>query len=483
MDPEHHGKGQPLRPIGTRLIIAMMVLASFSLVLVGTTSAHDALDGTDDHGRLMLSFEQMEDVCRVEVVASDVDVADATLRIEHRPAKDNPEVHHEEDLTGEPEADGDGFRFVAGPYDYGSEDLHDGDGFRDPGVVPLQRFILSWDDGAHSMYRDWTATGCNADPLLLIHQDETSGATHQVDGCALFVEGRHIGAEAGRLELHGVQSDLSIEMAITSDDTGPEENGDGHRFFVGPIEVPLSGNYSVHFHPGEEGAPAQGFRMVHVLGCSVEPPECPPNMEAEARPHLNVIRWDTVQDAMGYLVKRSVNGGEMALVEDVSHGVRSITLDRDVENGTTYEYLVTAYNEIGESEDCPTVMVDRTAGEGEDEDAGEAGDVCAPVALRAIANQDESLTITADGLDGTATLMRSAGGGAFEQVATLDAENDTYHDTDTEVGVTYVYQLVLDDEVCAQAEATAIPNFPSMVAGALALGLGLLSYVAVRRRD
>ena len=55
-------------------------------------------------------------------------------------------------------------------------------------------------------------------------------------------------------------------------------------------------------------------------------------------------------------------------------------------------------------------------------------------------------------------------------------------------GATYRYRIQalgppphLSD-ICGEAEVTVIPVFPSVLAGALALGAGLAGYAAVRRR-
>jgi hypothetical protein len=107
---------------------------------------------------------------------------------------------------------------------------------------------------------------------------------------------------------------------------------------------------------------------------------------------------------------------------------------------------------------------------------------CPPGTLSATPNGDGSITVQVSDLEVNATLMRSDGGD-FEAVASFNATSDTYLDTDTEVGVTYTYQLVIGREVCDEIEVTAIPVFPGLIAAALATGLGVLGYIGLRRRS
>jgi len=105
---------------------------------------------------------------------------------------------------------------------------------------------------------------------------------------------------------------------------------------------------------------------------------------------------------------------------------------------------------------------------------------CPEVGLEATANEDGSITVDVD-VEGNFTLMRSEGSGGFGSVG--DFRGDTrYVDTDTTPGVTYTYKVVIDEQDCARIVVTAIPVFPTLVAAGLASGLGLLGYVALRRR-
>ncbi|MBW3583171.1 MAG: fibronectin type III domain-containing protein [Euryarchaeota archaeon] len=453
---EHKQFGQRHR---LRPVLALSVVVSFTLVAFAIgpgVGAHDA-GRSDEHGTMTLSFADTAEGCEVGVEARHVPVDQATLTIE-RPVTKSLVTEHEEDLEGTPEAEGDGFRYEAGPFLYA-----EGEG------DPFQHFTLHWDDGAHALTVGWSTNECASDPYLRVHSDEESGAVTEVQGCTIFVEGRHIRHGEGMIEASGLYSNASFTAEVGPDDTTSEEEGVGNRFFV-PVTVDLSGRYILSFYAPDEETPHAGL-SVDVAGCSTEPPQCPPDVDAEAKGHANVITWDAVQDALSYRIYRGVDGGGLELFDEELHPITRYQ-DSDFEAGRTYEYRITAVGEVGESEGCPSVFVVRTA-------AGE----CPPLDPRAIANRDGSITIHADRLDREATLMRAAGDGAPMAVAEMDAVNDDFRDTDTEAGVTYTYTLVIDGETCATLEVTAIPVFSSVLAGGLAMMAGLVGYVAMRRRE
>lgn len=118
----------------------------------------------------------------------------------------------------------------------------------------------------------------------------------------------------------------------------------------------------------------------------------------------------------------------------------------------------------------------------DEQDDGAVPFECPAVDLTTEARGDGSIFLEASGLDQNASLMRSAGGES-EEVARLDGENTSYVDSDTEPGTTYTYELVIEGEPCAAVEVTAIPVFPSLLAGGAAVGVSMLGYAAFRRRQ
>lgn len=99
---------------------------------------------------------------------------------------------------------------------------------------------------------------------------------------------------------------------------------------------------------------------------------------------------------------------------------------------------------------------------------------CPTLTAHALDNGDIHLSV--EGLSTDATLWR-----ASQHIADLPAGTTSYLDTNTTVGTAYQYELRIDDEVCATAEATSIPTFGTF-AGIGLLVASLLGYLGVRRR-
>lgn len=118
-------------------------------------------------------------------------------------------------------------------------------------------------------------------------------------------------------------------------------------------------------------------------------------------------------------------------------------------------------------------------GVGEDGDGSISAAVC--LDLGATTNGDGSVSLHIDGLSESAVLLRAAGDAASEEIATLEAGDELHTDIDTEAGVTYTYTLVVDGVVCGLVEVTAIPVFPSVLTGGLAIGGSLLGYLGICR--
>lgn len=375
-----HARGRTTR---ARIAATGALAALLALSAADPVVAHNA-GNSDEHGTMHLLFGMTDGMCRLDVVIRHVDNQTATFQIEERPLKANPEVVHEATLEGVRESDGEGFRFEAGPFEFDPERMADPDErFRDPDELKLHRFVLRWHDGGeHMLELDWQAYECAADPLLLAHQDERSGAVLEVEGCSFFLEGRHIRHEQGNISILDIETREGFEVEVTSDDTAPEEQGVGFRFFVGPVDVERASRYDMRFLPFENGT------LAHLS--------------------LPVVRCEAQEDP---------------------------------------------------TSECPSVT------------------------LAAVANDDETVTVTAAGLNGSAELLRAAPGGDFEPVATLEGGEDGFQDTGTEAGVAYTYRLMAGGEVCDEIVVTAIPVFAGLAGVAAALGTALVGYAFLRRRQ
>ena len=83
-------------------------------------------------------------------------------------------------------------------------------------------------------------------------------------------------------------------------------------------------------------------------------------------------------------------------------------------------------------------------------------------------------------------VYRAEGSGDLELVATVTGT--TFQDEDVVAGTTYTYTVTamvggVETEACELVEITAIPVFPTLIAGALAGIAGIGSYAFLRRRS
>ena len=88
---------------------------------------------------------------------------------------------------------------------------------------------------------------------------------------------------------------------------------------------------------------------------ATSPPEAPAMFTALARDHQVLLLWQGVPFATAYNLKRgTLSGGPYVAI---TNGVVGASLaDSAVSNGTTYYYILTATNQIGESTDSPEVI-------------------------------------------------------------------------------------------------------------------------------
>lgn len=116
-------------------------------------------------------------------------------------------------------------------------------------------------------------------------------------------------------------------------------------------------------------------------------------------------------------------------------------------------------------------------------------DECAPCPddLSVTANDDGSVTLEWEDVDEAEgyNVYRAAGDGPF--VFLDDTTDTTYTDSTTANGVTYHYRVTstngdFESEDCDDVTVTAVPFFPGLAVGALALVGSVGAYAALRRR-
>jgi hypothetical protein len=325
------------------IVLALWVASLLVLMGIPSLTAHDA-GQSDEHGTMILHFEGPDDACEITMVAHHVDVQHATLRIE-RPAGVPPVivVDHEEGLEGTPETEGDGYRFEAGPFTYDTFEVTMG-----------LAFVLQWDDGAHSLSRSWIGNECAPDPALRIHQDTESGAVVDLVGCTLFVEGQYIREQTGRVEVGPVLAPPEDEALVTTEDTTPEEDAPGNRFFIGPFTIDGDGHYVVWFFDDEDTPRASHF--FDVVGCP-EPPVCPP-VDFSATAHHDesiTIRADGLDHEAD--LQRAVAGtNDFTHIATLDEG-NVQHHDTETEAHTTYTYRLVIDDEVCEELNVTAIPV------------------------------------------------------------------------------------------------------------------------------
>lgn len=97
-------------------------------------------------------------------------------------------------------------------------------------------------------------------------------------------------------------------------------------------------------------------------GEDMTPPESPSGLSAASQDGAIALNWNAVQadDLAGYSVYRSTSSGVSTSGSPLDKGVSPAEyLDKTVENGTTYYYVVTAVDEA-ENESDPSGEVDKT---------------------------------------------------------------------------------------------------------------------------
>jgi len=198
---------------------------------------------------------------------------------------------------------------------------------------------------------------------VTIHDEEDGPPTVHVE-CEFWVKGHNITHEEGEIWLSHVAPQHSDSKHLG--DFEGEADGDGnYTFFEGPFNF-SHGEWGDHMVNArmDDDAHSTEYQHMNYQPCEnedqppeeeTEPPACPQNLQAHAQQNENVLLgWDASANASTYHVYRATEDGEMTHVAQVND--TSYT-DTETEAETTYTYEVTAANEAGEAENCPTAEV------------------------------------------------------------------------------------------------------------------------------
>jgi len=176
-----------------------------------------------------------------------------------------------------------------------------------------------------------------------------------------------------------------------------------------------------------------------LLGDSAtEPPLAPTNLAATAGDSQVFLTWDPSSGAQSYNVKRSTTSG--GPYTEIATGITDTQYtDTDLANGTTYYYVVSATNQIGES------------GNSNEASATPAPDTTPPAAPTGLTADPGNTKAYLDWNDNAESDLSyynvyrdTTSGGPYTQVAT-DVTSSDYTDTGLTNGTTYYYVVTAVD--------------------------------------
>jgi fibronectin type 3 domain-containing protein len=179
-------------------------------------------------------------------------------------------------------------------------------------------------------------------------------------------------------------------------------------------------------------------------------PNAPTNLSAAAGNAQVSLSWTAVTDAAGYNVKRATTAGGpyASIATDVS---AAIYTDNTVTNGTTYHYVVTAVNAVGESSNSNEVSA-----------TPQELQPGSPTGLSATAGNAQVGLAWNTVTDATGYNVKRAttSGGPYETLASNIA-GTTYTDTSVTNNTTYYYvvtAMTSEGESANSNEASATPQ-------------------------
>ncbi|HVM45860.1 MAG TPA: hypothetical protein VM582_07995 [Candidatus Thermoplasmatota archaeon] len=215
-----------------------------------------------------------------------------------------------------------------------------------------------------------------------------------------------------------------------------------------------------------------------VAGQAPGVPPCPTLRGAIVHSGDANLSWDPVEGALWYDVDKGANGGPLEDYWrlDASHKALG---DGNTVPGHTYAYQVTVTTSAGTSAHCPVLILERPS-DGVDHDQ------CAAPEAQALPEGGVLVTWQSHPYaDGRSPyfLARVTAGESWGR----PVDQTSYLDMNTSSGVAYEYTLWTDlvDETtveCGSVTVTAVPEFPVLALGALALLGSVVAYAALRRR-
>ena len=218
---------------------------------------------------------------------------------------------------------------------------------------------------------------------------------------------------------------------------------------LGSMVLDIDGNRLDAKFLRENGLIADYFTIIKG---SVSVPAAPTGLSATPGNAQVFLSWNASTGADTYNVKRATSSGGpyelLTTVATTSH------LDSGLVNGTTYFYVVSANNSIGESANSSEASATPTA---------PPPPPAAPTALAATVVSPTQINLAwtdnADNETGFKIERKTGGGGAYSQIALIAADATSYPDTTVSGNTIYFYRVRAtnaggDSEYSNEASAT-----------------------------
>jgi titin len=173
-------------------------------------------------------------------------------------------------------------------------------------------------------------------------------------------------------------------------------------------------------------------------------PATPSNVEAATLAQITAvsITWSDVAGETGYKIYRSLHGNTPVLLDTADQDSTEY-VDETVLENVEYDYVVSAFNDSGESEQSSVVTVHTG--------------LIAPTELDVSATPSAVTLTWADNSDGEAEYMieRSVDNGDFAPLDTVNADEETYTDSSVAEGTLYSYRISATNGSTASATSDA----------------------------
>lgn len=318
----------------TTLAATLTVLAT---LLLAPAAAHVGTGPSNEHGEIDVHLEEVEGTCEITVVGRHVQAETGVLAFRQVPSgPSGPQTLLEEPFDGEAEEDSDGFRFEEGPFSFEVTDA--------PDWVDV---VIDVGGENHTITQFFDYAACRVDPTVHVVDELGERGTLDVD-CDFFVVARHLREDSGNLQVivEGTDDQPHTELY----EAELEDDGVGFRFTSDAINL-APGTYRVRLIEDDTGRSVVGDPF--VVTCAEEPPACPEGVTAEALAEGGVrLTWNASEGADGYRISRAIEFEEEILLGTTNE---TTFVDDTAAPGVTYQYRVRAFNEGGESRECPIV--------------------------------------------------------------------------------------------------------------------------------